>query len=475
MALRIPLKWLADFVEPSLPPKELAERQTLAGLEVESITAIGADWDPEKLRVGRVVEVKQHPDADRLCLATVNYSANGAEPPLTVVTGAPNVVACVEQGLGEKPFMVAFALVGAELIDGHSEDGRKMKLKSGKIRGVVSEGMVCSEYELGVSEEHEGIMVLPHDAPVGASLREYMGDYILEYDIKGGFSHLQSVLGIGRETAVLTDKKLIASALNVGRDCGETITPAPSFIDLEIADPALCSRYVAILIEGVKVQEAPFWMRQRLIQAGMRPINAIVDATNYVMLELGQPLHAFDYKTIGTNPKTDKPTICVRRAEKGEQMHTLDEVERTFDTDMLLITDGNGPVAVAGVMGGAESEISEDTTTVLLESANFEFLNIRRTSQLLKLRTEASDRFGKKLDPELCLPAALRAAYLIAELCGGTVKTEYGDLYPSPPKAESVSLDLGFVARLLGIEIPRSEIVHILEALEFDVQGKSVV
>ncbi len=467
MALRVPLKWLQDYVEHGLPADELAERLTLAGLEVESITAIGAGWAPDKVVVGRIARLDPHPDADRLCLATVEY---GAAAPLTVVTGAPNILGYLSAGLPEQPLIAPFAMVGAELIDGHAGDGRKLKLKAGKIRGVVSEGMVCSEMELGLSENHEGIMLLPADAPVGAPLVDYLGDQVLEFDIKGGFAHLLSVFGVARETAAITGKPFNRAPLEAGEPGEAPISASPSFVQLEIADPDLCARYTAVLVEGIKVCPSPFWLQQRLLRAGQRPINAVVDVTNYVMLELGQPLHAFDYQTLRPDPGGEKPVIRVRRAKAGERMRTLDGAERTLDAEMLLITDGGGPVAIAGVMGGADSEIGDDTADVMLEAANFEFLSTRRTSQVLKLRTEAGDRFGKRMDPELCLRASLRAARLIAEICGGTVRAEYGDLYPRPFQPRTVELELPFLHRLLGVEISQEEVVAILRALEFEVR-----
>ena len=468
MALRVPLAWLKDYVTVSASPSELAERLTLAGMEVESVTAIGADWDRGTIRVGHIVKVEAHPNADRLCLATVEH---GAAAPLQVVTGAPNIVRFVKEGMPRAPLKAPFAMVGAELIDGHAEDGRRLKLKPSSIRGVKSEGMVCSEKELGLSEEHEGILLLPEDAPVGAPLVDYLGDHVLEFDIKGGFAHLLSVFGIAREAAVLLDAPLERGVLNIGRSGNPKITPQPAFLKLEIAESGLCSRYVAILIEGIRAVPSPFWLRQRLRRAGMRPINAVVDATNYVMLELGQPLHAFDYGKLRPEGKERTPAIRVRRAKDGEAMRTLDGVERRFDGEMLLITDGGGPVGIAGIMGGENSEVGADTAAVLLEAANFEFLNNRRTSQLLKLRSEAGDRFGKNLDAEMCMPAALRCAYLIAELCGGRVRPEYGDLYPNPARRQPIALETGFVQRLLGIQVPREEIVRVLERLEFRVEG----
>lgn len=482
MALRVPLNWLNDYVDFDLSPNDLAERLTLAGLEVETVESIGAEWSREAVVVGQVEAVSPHPNADRLCLVDVAYAA---EAPLRVVTGAPNLMTYLSESLPETPLKVPFAMVGAELIDGHGDSGKMLKLKAGNIRGVRSEGMVCSEKELGLSDEHEGILFLPDDAPVGMPLADYLGDTVLEFDIKGGFAHLMCVLGVARETAALMGTTLRDDVLRVGivgdaagkdtvgQGVGPAVNGGPStdFIDLEIADPTLCPRYSAVLIEGITVQSSPFWLQQRLLRAGMRPINAVVDATNYVMLELGQPLHAFDYKTLRAEKGGSKPLIRVRPATSREFMKTLDDVNRTFDDQMQLITDGGGPVGIAGVMGGLDSEITEDTTTVMLESANFEFLNIRRTSQLLKLRTEASDRFGKRLDPNLCVVANLRGAHLIAELCGGVVRAEYADIHPVVHTRETIDLDPAFVDRLLGINIPREEMVRILTALEFTVKG----
>ncbi|MFI5400746.1 MAG: phenylalanine--tRNA ligase subunit beta [SAR324 cluster bacterium] len=473
MALRVPYSWLKDYVPLSLTPAQLAERLTLAGLEVEKLAAIGADWDADKVFVGQVLKLEKHPNADRLCLATVDY---GQGLPLTVVTGAPNLLDRVGQTPPAQPLKVALAIVGANLIDGHADDGRRLKLKAGNIRGVRSEGMVCSEKELGLSAEHEGILLLPPDAPVGRPLAHYLGDHVLEFDIKGGFAHLLCVLGIARETAALTGQPLDRSALEAGRAGNPRITDKPSFVKLSIDDPAICSRFVAVLIEGVAIRPSPFWLRQRLMRAGMRPINAVVDATNYVMLELGQPLHAFDYDALRPERGGESPAIRIRRAQAGERMKTLDGADRVLDPQMVLVTDGGGPVSLAGIMGGLASEVKDTTTRVLLEAANWDFLVTRRTGQVLKLRSEAADRFGKRLSPELCLPAALRCATLIAELCGGRLyardgRPEYADLYPRPLPRVPIALPLDFVTRLLGVAIAREEVVRILEALEFSVEG----
>jgi len=468
MALRVPLKWLNDHVQHGMDPHELAERLTVAGMEVETVETVGAEWGADTVKVGEVVKVAPHPDADRLCLVTV---AHGAAEPITVVTGAPNLLGYRDAPLPANPIKVPLALVGAELIDGHAEDGRKLKLKAGKIRGIRSEGMVCSEKELGLSDAHEGIMILPDNAPTGAPLRDYLGESTLEFDIKGGFAHLMCIYGIARETAALSRNPLNRAAMDGNMPDPALVTGQPDFIRLEIENPETCPRYTALLIEGIQMGPSPFEVQQRLMHAGMRPINAVVDATNYVMLELGQPIHAFDYDTLRGEGGDKTPIIRVRMAKPGEKMKTLDDVERVFDKDMQLITDGRGPVAIAGVMGGLETEISEGTTNVMLEAANFEFLNTRRTSQVLKLRTEAADRYGKRLDPELCMPASLRCAQLITQWCGGTLRPQYGDLYPARRTRPTIPLSPEFLSRLLGIDIPEEEVLRILTDLEFTVHG----
>ena len=293
--MRVPLSWLKDYVDITVSTAQLAERLTLAGLEVETIEYIGLPeaelpWPSEQIVVGEIRAVRPHPNADRLVLAEVEYG--GSEPEI-VVTGAPGLLDY--RGKTDLHLKVAFAMEGTRLYDGHSEGWRVKKLKKTKIRGIPSRAMVCSEKELGLSDEHVDIIYLPDDAPVGTPLVEYMGDAILEFDVKGPFGHLQSVFGIAREVAALLDVPLHRETIEVLDHHPAELTATPEFLTLEIADPDLCPRYSAFLIQGVKVAPAPFWMQARLHRAGMRPINNIVDITNYVMLELGQPLHAFDH------------------------------------------------------------------------------------------------------------------------------------------------------------------------------------
>ncbi len=311
--MKVSVKWLKEYVAISLPLPELAERLAMAGTEVKGMEVIGGKW--ENIVVGEIVAVKPHPSADRLRLVTVALSS---EQP-TVVCGAPNL------RLGDK---VAFARTGAELIDGHS--GQKARLEPARIRGVVSAGMVCSEKELGISDNHQGILVLEAETPVGTPLAECLGDTILDLDITPNRPDLLSVIGVAREIAALVGEK--ASIPDPAHEAkGASIEEQ---ISVEIAAPDLCSRYSASLIKGIRVAGSPGWLKSRLLASGMRPINNIVDVTNYVMLEYGQPLHAFDFFKLGGNKK-----IIVRRAGDGESMVSLDGVERALGRDMLVIAD----------------------------------------------------------------------------------------------------------------------------------------
>nr|MBC7245433.1 phenylalanine--tRNA ligase subunit beta [Chloroflexota bacterium] len=452
--MRVPLSWLKEYVDIVLPLPELAERMTLAGLEVAAIEQIGAEWDRDKIVVGEVVEVRPHPNADRLTIAVVDH---GAGEPEAVVTGATNL------RVGDRGQKVAFARSGAKLIDGYSEERRYITLKPTKIRGVLSAGMVCSEKELGLSDEHEGILILDADAPVGVPLQDYLGDTVLDIDLTPNLGRCLSVIGVAREVAALTGQKLKLTEPTMKAEG----TPIAGQIEIEIADPDLCARYSATLIKGVKVGPSPVWMQRRLRMAGMRPINCIVDITNYVMLEWGQPLHAFDYDKLRGRTTGEKPVIIVRRARQGETITTLDGVERQLEPDMLLITDGSGPVAIAGVMGGLDTEISPFTTNVLLESANFNNLNNRRTSELLKLPSEASLRFGRGLPPEATVIAAQRASELMRQLAGGVIAAGIADCYPVKQQIRTIDLPSGEVTRLLGIQISRQQTVGILQSLGF--------
>src|SRR5579871_1088554 len=349
----VPLSWLKEYVDLVMPTNALAERITLAGMEVEGIERVGEWWDTDKIIIGQILSVKKHPNADRLTLVDVKF---GNKEPEQVVTGAPNLFQYKDTPPEELPVLKApFARVGAVLLDAYSEETPrpKKKLKPSKIRGVPSNGMVCSERELGLSEEHEGILILPEDAPVGMPLRDYLGDEVLSLGLTVDMARCLSMIGVAREVAALTGAKLHLPPdeqdVTEGRE-------ANRYVAVEIEDPDLCNRYTGMLISDVQIGPSPAWMQERLNKGGMRPISNVVDISNYVMLEWGQPTHAFDYDLLVERAKrsgNETPIITVRRARAGEKMTTLDGVERELDDSMLLITDTLGPVAIAGVMGGA--------------------------------------------------------------------------------------------------------------------------
>ncbi|MBC7222845.1 MAG: phenylalanine--tRNA ligase subunit beta [Anaerolineae bacterium] len=464
--MRVPLSWLAEYVDLTLDVEELAERLTLAGLEVAGIERVGADWDRDKIFVGEVVAVRPHPNADRLTLVTVRYG-EGLEK--EVVTGAPNLK------VGDHGQKVAFAIAGARLIDGHADDGRVLTLKPTKIRGVLSDGMVCSEKELGLGPDHSGILILPDDAPVGRPLADYLGDTVLDLDLTPNLARCLSMIGVAREVAALTGQRVRLPSTDWVAE-GEAIAGQ---VEVEIDDPDLCNRYVAALIKGVQHGPSPYRIQRRLILAGMRPISVIVDITNYVMLEWGQPLHAFDYRRLRNRqgqtvdeagPDGEPPVIIVRRARPGERIVTLDGVARELTEEMLVIADGVGPVAIAGVMGGLDTEVTEATTDILLESANFDFISNRRTAQALRLPSEASYRFGRGVPASLSLPAARRAAEMMRQLAGGTIAQGVVDNYPVPQKQVTVHITPAEVRRILGVDLATDDIVGVLEGLEFRCQ-----
>ena len=442
----VSLKWLRDYVDlpADLDVDAFAHRLTIASSEVEGIERVGG-WDRDLVTVGAVLSVDPHPDADRLRLATVDYG--GAEPQ-TVVCGAPNVAA------GQR---VAFAREGAELFD--ARNGAATRLKRAKIRGIESSGMVLSERELGLSEEHEGILELPADAPVGAPLADYLGDVVLDAHIWPNRADTMNMVGLAREVAAIE-----RAELHLPDDAyAEGDAPVEDVAAVAIADPALCARYVATVVDGVRIGPSPRWMQERLRAAGQRPINNVVDVTNYVMLELGNPLHAFDADRL-------RGTIVVRRERSGERMTTLDGEDRELSPDTLLITDDGGPIALAGVMGGADSEVSAATTSVLLEAAQFDPASIRRTSTRLRLRSEASSRFERGLSPELAARASRRATKLLVEVCGGTARRGVVDVYPRPHAAPEVTLPRTRLDTVLGFHVPTSEVEAILARLGFEAR-----
>jgi phenylalanyl-tRNA synthetase beta chain len=441
--MKVSLKWLGDYVDIKLAQKELAERLTMAGLEVKDIQAIGGAWD--NVVIGEVITLNPHPNADRLKLATVDLGTHQ----VTVVCGAPNI------GLGQR---VPFAHVGARLIDVHT--GEAISLTPAKIRGVVSEGMVCSEKELEISDSHEGILVLPPEAPIGAPLGDYLGDVIFDLDITPNRPDCLSVIGIAREIAALTGEPLQLPQIHYE----EPEDSIDSFASVDIVEPDLCPRYCASLITGIKIAPSPSWLQQRLNSCAMRPINNVVDVTNYVMLEYGQPLHAFDYH------KLKGRQIIVRSAGNGETMTTLDGTERALNPDILVIADKEEAVAVAGVMGGLDSEVTDKTNTILLESANFNQVAIRRGCGHLQFQSEASIRFDKGLNSDLPLLPLKRATQLLLELAGGKAAKGVIDVYPRKSKPKPILLTAREVERLSGLEVTIDEMLKVLKSLGFECQ-----
>ena len=442
--MRVPLSWLKNYIPVDISAADLAHRLTMAGNEVGDVEFIGADLDQENIVVGRVISVDPHPNADRLRLPTVEI---GSGETATVVCGAPNVAA------GQK---IAFAKEGAMLVNPRSK--KIESLKPATIRGVRSAGMVCSTLELGLGEDHEGILVLDEEAPVGVPLAEYLGDAVLDVEVTPNRPDCLSILGIAHEVAALTDDAVTEPDLSYEAD----ETPIESQARIEISDPDLCYRYTASLIHGIRIGESPHWMQDALIKSGLRPINNIVDITNYVMLEYGQPLHAFDFG------KVRDSTIIVRPARPDEALITLDGERRTLQPPMLVIADTQDAIGLAGVMGGANTEIDDTTTAVLLESASFDAINTRRTRLALGMDSEASYRFERGIRTELAPRALRRATQLITQLAGGTAAKGILDIYPSPAPAPAVKIRRQRIRQLLGVDYTMERVERTLASLGFE-------
>jgi len=481
--MKVPLSWLKDYVKITISVEALAERLTLAGLEVEHIDYIGLAparaaaihgsngesvqhaglvWDRDKIVIAQIVEVRPHPNADRLVLADVDY---GADQTHQVVTGAPNLFYLKGQGRLARGPKVVFAKEGSTLYDGHQPGKVLMTLRPAKLRGVMSDSMVCSEKELGLSEEHEGVLLLDDDAPVGMPAADYLGDVVFDIAILPNIARAMSIVGVAREVAALTGQTLRHPPYEVVQK-GPTITGQ---VRVEIREARLNSRFTAMLVRGVKIGPSPYWLQRRLRLAGMRPINNIVDATNYVMLELGQPTHAFDHDRLAQRAGGRPPTIITRLAEPGERLLTLDGVDRELNDFNMLVTDTAGPLGLAGIMGGGETEVTDDTTSVLLESANWDFINVRKTMQAHKISSEAGARFGRGVHPSLAPLGVKRGIELMRQLAGGAVAKGMIDVYPK--KAKTIQIDLTAVERRLGLSIPMRQIVRILESLEFTCEA----
>ncbi|MCR4420629.1 MAG: phenylalanine--tRNA ligase subunit beta [Clostridia bacterium] len=439
--MRVPLNWLKEYVELELGPSELADKLTNAGLEVSSVEHL--DRGLQGVVTGEIVSLAPHPSSDHLLVAQIDLGRLGKRQ---VVTGAPNVAR------GQK---VAVALPGAS-------PPNLGPVREVRLRGIVSEAVVCSAWELGLEghRQEEGILVFPPSTPVGEPVATHLGldDTVLEIDVTPNRADCLGLVNLAREVAAITGGKLRLPR----PELPTASEPASAYASVVVEATDLCPRYVAVVIRGLELGPSPEWMQHRLRAAGMRPINNVVDITNYVMLELGQPLHAFDYERI------EGHKIIVRRAREGERLRTLDGVERQLTPEMLVIADAERAIALAGIMGGEETEINDRTTWVLLESASFSGANIRRSARALGMRSEASLRFERGVDPELAPLAARRAAALMAELAQGEVLDGFLDVDHRTAVAVSVDLSVKRTNALLGVELSREEIKGCLERLGLD-------
>jgi len=486
--MKVPVSWLKEFVDIELSIPELAHRLTLAGLEVEEIryvglplpegevdphtgrqrsigaSVIGLAWDPDKIVVGAILEVMPHPNANRLVLCRLE----DGNQEHTVLTGAPNLFPYKGQGALETPLKVAYAREGATLYDGHKDELELFTLKRAKIRGVESYSMACSEKELGISDEHEGVILLDEEAPVGVPLAEYMGDVVLDITLTPNVARNANIVGVAREVSALTGAPLREPSYDVSWK-GPAIKGQ---VDLKITEPEFNPRFVLGLIEDIEIGPSPYCVQLRLHLAGMRPINNIVDATNYAMMEVGEPLHAFDFDVLVERAGGKTPTIITRRPDAGEKITTLDGIERKLDDFTVLVADTAGALSIAGVMGGAESEVSEKTKRVLLEGASWNFINIRRTVAAQNLQSEASYRFERGVHPAMSERGVRRGLTLMQQFAGGKIAEGLVDAYPLPPAPSVVRFGPEEVKRWLGITLGTTEIEAILAGLGFNVQVK---
>ncbi|ACD21779.1 phenylalanine--tRNA ligase subunit beta [Clostridium botulinum] len=436
--MKVPFSWLQDYVDINVSPKELGDKLTLTGSQLEELIIQGDVID--KVVTGKITEIEKHPDADKLSICQVDI---GTET-IQIVTAATNM---------KEQDVVPVALHGSTLADG-------TKIKKGKLRGVPSNGMFCSEEELGTAgdEPVHGLMILPTDTELGVEIKELLklNKAILDFEITSNRPDCLSIVGMARETAAAlrTTYKMPNLEYKVSGNGN-----VESELNVEVKDD-LCLRYMARKVKNVKVKPSPGWMQERLLEAGIRPIDNIVDITNFIMLELGQPMHAYDAREISTNK------IVVERAESGEKFTTLDEVERQLDDSMLCIKDDNKIVGLAGIMGGLNSEIKEDTTEVIFESANFDGTNIRVNSKKLNLRSEASGRFEKDIDPNLAKLAIDRACALICELGAGEVIEGTIDIYNKKKEPGKVIVDSNWVNKFLGTNLSKEEMKKCLDSVD---------
>lgn len=449
----VPIKWLKDYVDIDMDIKEFADGMTMSGSMVEGVEDIGQNI--EKVVVGKILEISTHPDADKLLVTKVDVGGEIVQ----IITGATNI---------RENDYVPVALHGSSLPNG-------TKIKRGKLRGLESNGMLCSPDELGLDAESlpsgvdmvDGIYILDRAYPLGKDIKEVLGldDKIIEFEITNNRPDCLSILGIAREAAATFGLKMKYPSEEVSGKDGE----ASDYISASVKDADLCLRFAIRVIKDVKIKNSPSWMQERLLKAGVRPINNIVDITNYVMLETGQPMHAYDLDML------ENKEIVVRRAEKDEKVTTLDENERNLDDSILVIADGKKAIGIAGIMGGYNSEIKEDTRTIAFECANFDAVNIRLSSKKLGLRTEASSRFEKGLDMEIVSLAMNRACHLVEMLDAGEVVGGTIDIYPAKKEKRMVTLRSDRVKWLLGVDIPIARVKRMLESLEFEVAGEEVL
>jgi len=469
--MKISYNWLKEFVDVNLTPEEVAEKLTMHSFEVENIIYQGEGLDG--VVVGEVLEKEKHPDADKLSVVKVKIMEEGGRtskvevgpPILEIVCGAPNI------DIKQK---VLVALAGAELPCG-------LKIEKRKVRGIYSCGMVCAEDELGLGNIHEGIMVLNNDLEIGTSAKKALGldDVIFEIDILPNRAHdCLSHLGVAREVSAIM--KLKIENCSFIENCKLKIENCAD-LNIKIEDENLCRRYSAVVVNDVEIKDSPNWLKSRLESCGVRPINNIVDITNYVMLALGQPMHAFDYdKIISRNKIQDTRNkqktrynnqieIIIRCAKKGENILALDDKVYKLDESDLVIADEAGVIAIAGVMGGKDTAVDERTKNIIFELANFQGSGIRKTSQRLKLASESSYRFEREIDPELTIKALEMAVNLAKELANGNVNEEIIDIYPSPVKNREIEFDFSRIEKFVGIKIEKEKVKEILQSLQFGV------
>ena len=482
----VPVSWLRDYVDIDIPIELLAERLTVAGLEVAHIRYIGLPqelapgvrmprsdhlvWDREKLLLGRIVEVKSHPQADRLVLAMVDYGSAELEQ---CVTGASNLFPYKDRGEIKPRIWSAFAMEGAKVWDGHSAKARQMTLKGKDLRGIFNKSMVCSEKELGISDEHEGVIIMDHDERyvAGAPLADVLGDVVLDIELTPNLARCFSMIGVAREVAAILNVEMRYPSFDFLAE-GAAIEGQ---VAIEIQEPELNPRFTLTLLRDTQVKPSPFWMQRRLKLIGQRPRNNIVDVTNYITFELGQPLHAFDYDKL-TERAGGVPTIITRLPHVGEQLETLDGMQRDLGAETILVADTAGALSLGGVIGGGETEISDATRNVLLEAAAWNNIGIRKTIKEQRVHTEASARFSRGVHPSQALLGCGRGIELMRQLGGGQVARGVLDDYPLPPPTVTVDVAIERVKRLLGMEVSLEEAADVLRRLEFQVtiQGDAI-